>query len=155
MSSFKDVVGHKNIIKYISSAVQADAVSHAYILNGERGSGKRLLANLFAMSLQCQNRAEDGEACGKCQSCKQAQSGNQPDIIKVTHEKPNTISVDDIRTQVNNRIIGLLYIFQSYKRQDCRYRIDQNTQWIGSIISPACPVIDHVRILCFLHGIIK
>ena len=34
MSSFKDVVGHKNIIKYISSAVQADAVSHAYILNG-------------------------------------------------------------------------------------------------------------------------
>lgn len=105
MSSFKDVVGHKNIIKYISSAVQADAVSHAYILNGERGSGKRLLANLFAMSLQCQNRAEDGEACGKCRSCKQAQSGNQPDIIKVTHEKPNTISVDDIRTQVNNDIV--------------------------------------------------
>ena len=105
MSSFKDVVGHKNIIKYISSAVQADAVSHAYILNGERGSGKRLLANLFAMSLQCQNRAEGGEACGKCQSCKQAQSGNQPDIIKVTHEKPNTISVDDIRTQVNNDIV--------------------------------------------------
>ena len=105
MSSFKDVVGHKNIIKYISSAVQADAVSHAYILNGERGSGKRLLANLFAMSLQCQNRAEDGEACGKCLSCKQAQSVNQPDIIKVTHEKPNTISVDDIRTQVNNDIV--------------------------------------------------
>ena len=105
MSSFKDVVGHKNIIKYISSAVQADAVSHAYILNGERGSGKRLLANLFAMSLQCQNREEDGEACGKCQYCKQAQSGNQPDIIKVTHEKPNTISVDDIRTQVNNDIV--------------------------------------------------
>ena len=105
MSSFKDVVGHKNIIKYISSAVQADAVSHAYILNGERGSGKRLLANLFAMSLQCQNREEDGEACGKCPSCKQAQNGNQPDIIKVTHEKPNTISVDDIRTQVNNDIV--------------------------------------------------
>lgn len=105
MSSFKDVVGHKNIIKYISSAVQADAVSHAYILNGERGSGKRLLANLFAMSLQCQNREADGEACGKCQSCKQAQNGNQPDIIKVTHEKPNTISVDDIRTQVNNDIV--------------------------------------------------
>lgn len=105
MSSFKDVVGHKNIIKYIESAVQADAVSHAYILNGERGSGKKLLANLFAMSLQCQDRAENGEACGKCQSCKQAKSGNQPDIIRVTHEKPNTISVDDIRTQVNNDIV--------------------------------------------------
>lgn len=50
MSGFKDVVGHKNIIKYIQNAVTADAVSHAYILNGERGSGKKLLANLFAMS---------------------------------------------------------------------------------------------------------
>ena len=54
MSGFKDVVGHKNIIKYIQNAVTADAVSHAYILNGERGSGKKLLANLFAMSLQCE-----------------------------------------------------------------------------------------------------
>ena len=105
MSGFKDVVGHKNIIKYIQNAVTADAVSHAYILNGERGSGKKLLANLFAMSMQCQDRDEDGDACGKCQSCKQAMSGNQPDIIRVTHEKPNTISVDDIRVQVNDDIV--------------------------------------------------
>ena len=105
MSSFKDVVGHKNIIKYIQNAVNAGAVSHAYILNGERGSGKKLLANLFAMSLQCQDRDEDGDACGKCQSCRQALSGNQPDIIRVTHEKPNTISVDDIREQVNDDIV--------------------------------------------------
>ena len=105
MSGFKDVVGHKNIIRYIQSAVQADAVSHAYILNGERGSGKKLLANLFAMSLQCEDRDDDGDACGKCRSCKQALSGNHPDIIRVTHEKPNTISVDDIREQVNNDIV--------------------------------------------------
>ena len=105
MSSFKDVVGHKNIIQYIENAVKTDKVSHAYILNGEKGSGKRLLANLFAMSLQCQNRDEDGDACGKCQSCKQAMNGNQPDIIRVVHEKPTTISVDDIREQVNNDIV--------------------------------------------------
>ena len=105
MSGFKDVVGHRNIIKYIQNAVTADAVSHAYILNGERGSGKKLLANLFAMSMQCQNRDEDGDACGKCRSCKQAMSGNHPDIIHVTHEKPNTISVDDIRVQVNDDIV--------------------------------------------------
>ena len=105
MSGFKDVVGHRNIIKYIESAVSADAVSHAYILNGERGSGKKMLANLFAMSLQCQNREANGDACGKCQSCRQAVNGNQPDIIRVTHEKPNTISVDDIREQVNNDIV--------------------------------------------------
>ena len=105
MSSFKDVVGHKNIIQYIQNAVKTDKVSHAYILNGEKGSGKKLLANLFAMSLQCRDREEDGDACGQCQSCKQAVSGNQPDIIRVTHEKPNTLSIDDIREQVNNDIV--------------------------------------------------
>lgn len=102
MGSFKDVVGHKDILKYISSAVENNRVSHAYILNGERGSGKKMLANLFAMTLLCETG--DHEPCGKCHSCKQAESGNHPDIIRVTHEKPNSISVDDIRTQVNNTV---------------------------------------------------
>ena len=102
MGSFKDVVGHKDILKYISSAVENNRVSHAYILNGERGSGKRMLANLFAMTLLCESG--ENEPCGKCHSCKQAESGNHPDIIRVTHEKPNSISVDDIRTQVNNTV---------------------------------------------------
>lgn len=102
MESFKDVVGHKDILKYISSAVENNRVSHAYILNGERCSGKKMLANLFAMTLLCETG--DNEPCGKCHSCKQAESGNHPDIIRVTHEKPNSISVDDIRTQVNNTV---------------------------------------------------
>ena len=102
MGSFKDVVGHKDILKYISSAVENNRVSHAYILNGERGSGKKMLSNLFAMTLLCETG--DNEPCGKCHSCKQAESGNHPDIIRVTHEKPNSISVDDIRTQVNNTV---------------------------------------------------
>ena len=103
MSGFKDVVGHKDIIKYIQSAVQQDKVSHAYILNGERGSGKKLLANLFAMTLQCESG--QSEPCNMCRSCSQVVSGNQPDIITIRHEKPGTISVDDIRGQLNGDIL--------------------------------------------------
>ncbi|MDD3141941.1 MAG: DNA polymerase III subunit [Lachnospiraceae bacterium] len=103
MSGFKDIVGHKDIIEYIQTAVKMDKVSHAYILNGERGAGKKLLANLFARTLQCEERGE--EPCGECKSCKQSISNNQPDIICVTHEKPSSISVDDIREQVNNDIM--------------------------------------------------
>jgi len=102
MGSFKDVVGHKDIIRYIQNAVTEDKVSHAYILNGERGAGKKLLAALFAETLLCEKKGP--EPCGKCHSCIQAESGNHPDIIRVTHEKPNTISVDDIRRQVNEDI---------------------------------------------------
>lgn len=103
MGSFKDVVGHKDIIRYIQSAVKEDKVSHAYIINGERGSGKKLLAELFAATLQCE--AKGTEPCNVCHACKQSESANHPDIIRVHHEKPNTISVEDIRAQVNNDIL--------------------------------------------------
>lgn len=105
MSGFKEIVGHKNIIRYIENVSASDQVSHAYILNGEKGSGKRLLADFFAMDLQCENRDSEGDACGTCRSCRQAMSGNQPDIIFIRHEKPNTISVEEIRTQLNNDIV--------------------------------------------------
>ena len=34
-----------------------------------------------------------------------ALSGNHPDIIRVVHEKPNTISVEEVRVQINNDIM--------------------------------------------------
>ena len=103
MTGFKDVVGHREIIGYIQDAVQQNKVSHAYILNGQRGSGKKLLAKLFAMTLQCESGNAD--PCGECRSCIQAHNNNQPDIITVRHEKPASISVDDIRQQLNGDIM--------------------------------------------------
>ena len=103
MGGFKDVVGHKDIIKYMKNAVEQKKLSHAYILNGQRGSGKKLLARLFAMTLQCESG--ESEPCGSCRSCVQTTSGNQPDIITVKHEKPTSISVDDIREQLNGDIM--------------------------------------------------
>lgn len=77
-------------------------ISHAYIINGEKSSGKEFIAKVFAMALQCEEGSM--EPCQECRSCKQALSGNHPDIIRVVHEKPNSVSVDDIRTQVNNDV---------------------------------------------------
>lgn len=103
MTGFKDVVGREELISYIQNAITQDKVSHAYIMNGERGAGKKMFAQLFAATLQCEKGGP--EPCNECHSCKQAFSGNHPDIIRVTHEKPNTISVDDIREQINNDIM--------------------------------------------------
>ena len=103
MGSFKNVVGHKDIIKYIQSAGEHGQVGHAYIMNGERGAGKKMLASLFAMTLLCEKGGS--EPCNTCHSCRQAESGNHPDILWVTHEKPGTISVDDIRTQVGDTVM--------------------------------------------------
>ena len=103
MSGFKDVVGHKDIIQYMKNAIDQKKLSHAYIVNGQRGSGKKLLSRLFAMTLQCESG--QNEPCGVCKSCVQTKSGNQPDIITISHEKPTSISVDEIREQVNGDIL--------------------------------------------------
>lgn len=99
---FAAVVGHNDIIEHLQNAVKSGKVSHAYLFAGEPGSGKKLLATLFATLLQC----EKGRAnpCMKCSSCRKALSENHPDIIMVTHEKPNIISVKDIREQVVNTV---------------------------------------------------
>lgn len=103
MAGFSDVLGHEQTILHMKHAIEMDKVSHAYIISGEKGSGKKLLADLFAQTLQCEKKGTD--PCMECRSCKQAASRNQPDIIYVTHEKPNTISVEDIRTQINGNIM--------------------------------------------------
>ena len=102
MPGFSDVLGHEQTIQHMKNAIRMNKVSHAYMINGEKGSGKKLLAGLFAQALQCE--AGGTEPCMQCRSCKQAESLNQPDIIRITHEKPNTISVEDIREQLNGDI---------------------------------------------------
>lgn len=102
MAKFTDIIGQEQIKEHLQNAIATNKVSHAYIINGERSSGKEFIARVFAMALQCEN---DGvEPCGECHSCRQALSGNQPDIVYVSHEKPNTIGVEDIRTQINGDI---------------------------------------------------
>ncbi len=103
MRRFADIVGQEQLREHLENAVRTGKVSHAYIINGERNAGKEFIAKTFAMAVQCENR-QDAEPCGECHSCKQALSGNHPDIIFITHEKPGTIGVDDIRRQINGDV---------------------------------------------------
>lgn len=112
MAGFSEILGQERVVGHFRNAIKLNKISHAYILNGERGMGKKMMAGAFAMTVQCQEGKD--EPCMRCHSCKQFMSGNNPDIRWVTHEKPSSISVEDIRTQVNNDIIIRPY---EYKRK--------------------------------------
>lgn len=109
MAGFSSIIGHEQIKEHLQNAISMDKISHAYIFHGPDKSGKMALAKSFAMALQCQEHAPEG--CMECRSCKQALSGTHPDIIYLQHEKPNTISVDDIRTQINNSVATKPFAF--------------------------------------------
>ncbi len=102
MAGFRDMIGHKKEIAHLEQAISTGKVSHAYIFSGEKGTGKKTLADAFALTLQC---TADGERpCRKCHSCRQAMGGNHPDIIYVGHDKPTSIGVEDIREQLTGDI---------------------------------------------------
>ncbi len=102
MPKLKDIIGQDLIKKQITESIANDRVSCGYILTGEKGSGKEFIASVFAQMLVCENF--DGDACGECHSCKQAEAKVHPDIRYVVHEKPNSISVDEVRDQICNDI---------------------------------------------------
>lgn len=102
MSDLKDILGNETLKEHFKTAVSHGKVSHAYIIEGEKGSGKKMLAEAFAKILQCEQGGE--VACGKCPSCIQMEHRDHPDVIRVVHEKPNVISVKEMREQVVNTI---------------------------------------------------
>ena len=110
MLIFKDILVHEQIKEHFQNAAAIGKVSHAYILSGEAGMGKKTLANAFAMTLLCEE--EGKEPCMHCHACKQVLSGNHPDLIYVTHEKPASMGVDDIREQINDTIMVRPYSSQ-------------------------------------------
>lgn len=102
MAGFQDIIGHERIKEHLQKAIEHNKISHAYILTGEEGMGRKMLARAFAMTLLCERSNQ--EPCMECHSCRQLLSGNHPDVIWVTHEKPASIGVDDIRLQINDTI---------------------------------------------------
>ena len=111
MLSFNDIIGEDGVKAHLKAALAEKKISHAYIIAGEEGSGKMMLAERFAAALQCDS---DGERpCGFCLNCMQSESHNHPDIIYVSHEKKN-ITVDDIRVQLVNDV-GIMPYSGQYK----------------------------------------
>lgn len=94
-----DVIGQKEIMDYFRKSKQSDHLQHAYLLEGEKGMGKKTLVNALVTYLLCDN-PQGEESCGQCSSCIQMQSGNHPDVIYVESTKKTGYGVEDIREQI-------------------------------------------------------
>ena len=91
-------------------AIERGHIGHAYIIDGAAGSGKRLLANIFAAAILCENTT-DNDPCGACISCMTFQSSNHPDVVFVRTQK-KSIGIDDVREQIVENISVLPYSSQ-------------------------------------------
>jgi DNA polymerase III subunit delta' len=99
------VIGHDHAISMLKSSIRRDLLSHAYLITGPAGVGKRTLALALAMTLNCQAEVEADSAssivhpsqaqypssivlspCGLCSSCSRTRRGEHPDVLEVDLE---------------------------------------------------------------------
>ena len=96
MLSFEDFAGQSSHIERLRRDFAGGAQVHAYLFAGPRGTGKRSVALLCAMTAVC--RGEEGKPCGVCGPCRRALGGTHPDIHTVLPPKDKkSVGVDTMR----------------------------------------------------------
>lgn len=100
MKFFPGILGNEDLRSRLGTDVREGTLSHAYIIEGAKGSGKHTLARALAAALACEH-SQDASLplpCGLCPSCRKTLSGKSPDIITVSREEDKTqMGVEVIR----------------------------------------------------------
>ncbi len=95
MSGFDSFLGNEKLVERLKRDVESSRISHAYIIEGPEGSGKRTLARLICAATSC---SSDERPCMECISCSKILRDQSPDVITVTAEKGKVqLGVDVIR----------------------------------------------------------
>lgn len=98
---FSDIPGHSKIKEQLRNLADTRQMPHAILLAGKSGIGKMNVARAFMQYAQCE-APRGGEPCGVCQSCRQHQSFNHPDvhfIYPIVKNKAQKIEVSKDRIE--------------------------------------------------------
>ena len=95
---FSSVIGQDHIVKILRHQIDTDAVNHAYLFCGTRGTGKTTVARLLAKAVNC--TSDEDRPCGTCDNCRAVQDGRFMDLIELDAASNN--SVQDIRDIVES-----------------------------------------------------
>lgn len=125
----KKIYGNEFVLSTLDNMIKTGRTANSVILYGEKGSGKKLIANYYTAQLLCENKI-DGKPCGVCNSCRNVEAEHHPDVVYVqTSGKLEAYSVDTAREvradafiKPNNNTGRKIYQFR-----DCR-RMSTQTQ---------------------------
>lgn len=96
---FQDVLGQEHISQTLKMAFSQDKLAHAFLFTGPRGVGKTTCARILAKALNCTNRTDDYEPCGKCEFCVSFDENASLSIFELDAASNN--SVDHIRSLID------------------------------------------------------
>lgn len=83
------------VMKQLQTIVEKNRLAHAYIFEGEKGTGKRDVVSFFMKLLLCGNLSNN-VPCETCRNCRRIDSGNHPNIKQVEPDG-QFIKIDQVR----------------------------------------------------------
>ncbi len=93
-----NVIGHGWAVEMLQRQQSRGCVRHAYLFTGPARIGKRTVAKMFAMSLNCLATAADDAPCGQCRACRLIEAERYPDLHILERGPEETqIKIDPVR----------------------------------------------------------
>lgn len=83
------------VMKQLQTIVEKNRLAHAYIFEGEKGTGKRDVVSFFMKLLLCGNLSKN-VPCETCRNCRRIDSGNHPNIKQIEPDG-QFIKIDQVR----------------------------------------------------------
>ncbi len=109
--TFDEICGQEAVTASLKNQVKNNEISHAYIFQGTRGTGKTSAAKILSRAVNCLHPV-DGNPCNECENCKQILNESVLDVVEMDAASNN--GVDDIR-ELKEKVI--------YPPQSLKYKV--------------------------------
>lgn len=109
--TFDEICGQEAVTASLKNQVKNNEISHAYIFQGTRGTGKTSAAKILSRAVNCLHPI-DGNPCNECENCKQILNESVLDVVEMDAASNN--GVDDIR-ELKEKVI--------YPPQSLKYKV--------------------------------
>lgn len=122
MQKIKDYLQNTQPIVYqvLKNAFSQHKTTHAYLINGPKGSYILPVAELMAQSFVCQHKDEDHLACEECLDCTKIKDKNYIDYIFLEGENLKNDQVLNLQKEFNKSAVEKqnvkIYIIHSSKK---------------------------------------